>query len=1196
MANNSVKRVKLPPTLIIGLGGTGCDIVSRVDKLANEAQREFIRCVYFDTDANELRIRKEEAPHTFTVQTSKAMTVGQALRTDREARDNSFPASSQLLKKPLTEGAGQVRAVSKLAFDTTIRDGRIKPLHDAINELQYLDGDTLEQSMRVVIVTTLVGGTGSGILLPVSMYLRDYLENICQTKPLIRGFCVLPDVFFHGSNKTETEKNNLRVNAYAALRELDAFMRKADNPDGFTKFSLLMPTPGTSDEYDDYAENPMDFCFLYDGLNMDGNSLHNLEAYKRHVSECIFASSVSMLNKRLNSSEDNTILSRCGEGGRNRYCGIGSARMVYPFEQIRDYIAMGWMSQAMTDEWLRYDKEYEKQMAQRQASKRRGVVLPPIDKRDFYCNIVESDHNEENYFATAIYSQCHESDADGIGYGAPKWVSYYKSLLDYISDTVDSDADYDEGAANKIRFCISAITESANQNDEDSVKSNFRDLALALKKYYTKTKRRAESKASIIADSLFAPDNFNISSEHHIEYWLAENGVFMHPNAIRYFLYSLERMFNASLEKLKSNGMITPEVPNGDGEYISKPSFTMLEEKVKDFFEGKRYAPYVSKKDKGDDSAAGMVTIEEFVNSWDRRKLIDFDGGMDKADWESAVSRVTRECDTHFKNIKRYYKTYLEVTILKKALEYINSLCSSYEYFFLQLDSEIKRLPRRMERITQSFKNNMGDPTMYVCASEECILTLSEQCPNIVESIDLTDDFKGALFDSIYGVLRFGNPDKQKKIIDDLVSHSIIEFWRDQVVKQYRGKVDMDIIDALRTQAEIEDGKFDVKEQLYYIKGKREEAMKLAAPFIDSPIGEEPYIIEAYSLSGEVSSSDDLQKNAIINDVFSGYECDPLMDKYQMLFMKAMYNLRISDLPKFAPADDMWVDPHDDGSYFKQYWNRINKVIPDDKLTKSLTPHLDKRWHYIGVMPDLSEKSEERCLRDAQIAFFICLAYGRIKYDRNQYRFIDKNGDYISEKIVVGDGMCNRFSEIYEAMLMSRPLVGDQLKYYESKFRNEKEAGSFCKIDHTSTELYQLLRGASVKIGGVDIEELSFLELPILFKATAVGKRRSDDECVLMVRNMMDFIEDYLAEFYEDKLKCTQCFVKWMTEQAVLMCKNLKEIYDGRIIASPFEDSLVSRIKSVLESRINDCRMSCAADDKSVDEFFEQFSAAFNNA
>lgn len=1193
MANNSVKRVKLPPTLIIGLGGTGCDIVSRVDKLANDAQREFIRCVYFDTDANELRVRKEEAPHTFTVQTSKPMTVGQALRSDREARENSFPASSQLLKKPLTEGAGQVRAVSKLAFDNTIRDGRIKPLHDAINELQYLDGDTLEQSMRVVIVTTLVGGTGSGILLPVSMYLRDYLENVCQVKPLIRGFCVLPDVFFHGCDKPESEKNNLRVNAYAALRELDAFMRKADNPSEFSKFSLLMPTPGTSDEYDDYAENPMDFCFLYDGLNMDGNSLHNLEAYKRHVSECIFASSVSMLNKRLNSSEDNTILSRCGEGGRNRYCGIGSAKMVYPFEQIRDYIAMGWMSQAMTDEWLRYDKEYEKQQAQRQASKKRGVVLPPVDKREYYCNLVDSDHNEDNYFATAIYGQCHEADADGIGFGAPKWESYYRRLLYYISDTVNDDSNYDEGASGIIRQGLAALNKE--EKDAGALKNNFRKVAHALKQYFSKTKHRAENKASIMADSLFAPDNFNTASEHHIEHWLTDNGTFIHPNSIRYFLYNLEILLNKSLERLQANGTIIPVVPDRNGEYIPRLSFATLEEKVKTFFEDRRYDPPVSNDDDNEDKVESTkLTLEEYVNGFERKKGIGT--GMDKDDWESAIEKVRNECQEQFDQIKEFYKAYLEVTIIKKALTYINELCNSYEYFFLQLDSEIKRLPRKMERITQNFKNNMGDPTMYVCASKDCILALSQQCPNVVESIDLTDDFKKTLFDLIYGVLKYSNPDKQKKVIDDLVNNKIIDFWREQVVAQYGRKVDMDIIDALRTQAEIETGDDDVQDHIYYIKGKREEAMKLAAPFIDRPIDEEPYIIEACSLSGDVASSDDLQKNAIIREVFSGYECDPLMDKYQMLFMRAMYNLRISDLPKFAPADDMWVDPHDDGSYFKQYWNRINKVIPDDKLTKSVTPHLDKRWHYVGVMPDLSEKSEAMCLRDAHVAFFICLAYGMIKYDRIQYRFIDKNGDYISDKIVVGDGMCNRFSEIYEAMLMSRPLVEDQLKYYEEKRSAEMELDTFCKIDHTSTELYQMLRQASVKVGGMDINGLSFLELPILFKATAVGKRRSDDECVLMVRNMMDFIYDYLGEFYEDKLKCTQCFVKWMTEQALLMCKNLKEIYDGKIIVSPFTDSLVLRIKSVLEARMNDCRMNCAIDDKSVDEFFEQLSAAFKNA
>lgn len=45
MAEN-IRKNKLPPTLIIGLGGTGCDIVSRVDKLSNSEQREYIRFVY----------------------------------------------------------------------------------------------------------------------------------------------------------------------------------------------------------------------------------------------------------------------------------------------------------------------------------------------------------------------------------------------------------------------------------------------------------------------------------------------------------------------------------------------------------------------------------------------------------------------------------------------------------------------------------------------------------------------------------------------------------------------------------------------------------------------------------------------------------------------------------------------------------------------------------------------------------------------------------------------------------------------------------------------------------------------------------------------------------------------------------------------------------------------------------------------
>jgi hypothetical protein len=317
------------------------------------------------------------------------------------------------------------------------------------------------------------------------------------------------------------------------------------------------------------------------------------------------------------------------------------------------------------------------------------------------------------------------------------------------------------------------------------------------------------------------------------------------------------------------------------------------------------------------------------------------------------------------------------------------------------------------------------------------------------------------------------------------------------------------------------------------------------------------------------------------------------MDKYQILFMKALYNLRLSKLPKFAPADDMWVDPHDDGSYFKQYWDRINKVIPDDKLTKTLTPHLDKRWHYAGIMPDISAKSEQMCLRDAHRALFISVAYGRVEFDRDQYRFKDENGDYLSNNIVVGDGKCNRFSEIYEAMLMSRPLVREQLDHYENAVCRENNAPS-CKIDHTSTELYRKLASARIRLGaGIDLEKVSFLELPILCKATAGNKRRSDDEAVIMARNMLDFIDDYLKQFYGDTLDRTPFFVEWMREQVVLMCSNLREKYAGKIIAKPFEDQLVKRIRLVLENKIEECRMSCPSGDCSVDRFFADLDAAF---
>ena len=53
----------IAPTLLVGLGGTGSKIVSRVSKMVTEEQRKHIGFAVFDTDINELREIREANPY-----------------------------------------------------------------------------------------------------------------------------------------------------------------------------------------------------------------------------------------------------------------------------------------------------------------------------------------------------------------------------------------------------------------------------------------------------------------------------------------------------------------------------------------------------------------------------------------------------------------------------------------------------------------------------------------------------------------------------------------------------------------------------------------------------------------------------------------------------------------------------------------------------------------------------------------------------------------------------------------------------------------------------------------------------------------------------------------------------------------------------------------------------------------------------
>ena len=351
-----------------------------------------------------------------------------------------------LNSKSLTEGAGQVRAISRLALDTAIRAGNMEPLHNAIEELYKLEGDSSEQALRVVIVSSLAGGTGSGLILPVALYLKNYLATKFQASANItRGFFILPEVFYEVI-RGQSERNNLKCNAYATLRELDAFLMKGDEtlPEKYEKtVKLEFPRVGSND-VEEYNVRPYDFCFLFDAQNTEGKKLNSFNQYLDHAANCIYSQSIGPMNKRSNSSEDNTIRELCAERGRNRYAGAGSAMLIYPYEDVREYIALNWTKECVSSQWLVFDRMYKEKCLANAEMRAQGMNRRDINASVDYIESINQMAKQKDPFALSIEKACTIYDEGGYKKVNDKWTEYVGQLKKFVKDsTMNGQMDLD---------------------------------------------------------------------------------------------------------------------------------------------------------------------------------------------------------------------------------------------------------------------------------------------------------------------------------------------------------------------------------------------------------------------------------------------------------------------------------------------------------------------------------------------------------------------------------------------------------------------------------------------------------------------------------------------------------------------------------------------------------------------------------
>jgi hypothetical protein len=224
----------------------------RIGNISLEKDREYI-ALGGDCKPIAERIRRAERSHEHL----------RFFQTDFYEKDMQFQDDNWFLEN----GAGQFRQFGALSvYKELLQEGpqsiMFRALEHAIRDVRPDDNNT---KIEIIVVSSLVGGTGSGMIIPIGILLNQMMQRIAPRQGNFRSVVVMPSAFTQGMPNQQ-----MNIRALAALREL---WRQQIPPDDPREVTLA---PGM----DGYArveyKSPYQGIYLIEGLNNNNISMGNV--------------------------------------------------------------------------------------------------------------------------------------------------------------------------------------------------------------------------------------------------------------------------------------------------------------------------------------------------------------------------------------------------------------------------------------------------------------------------------------------------------------------------------------------------------------------------------------------------------------------------------------------------------------------------------------------------------------------------------------------------------------------------------------------------------------------------------------------------------------------------------------------------------------------------------------------------------
>lgn len=1025
-------------TLLLGLGGTGSRVVAHVVKELRKKKADIndgnLACAVLDTNTKDQGKLKKLGVNVPIIATSKDRKIGEYFTMySHEGVMDWMPDTPTLREESMKDGASQMRPKSRLAFLDVISSTTISDLKDVINTL--FDMNAREEKVRVLIVSSLAGGTGSGMFIQTAMWVRKYFDDH-NTGVTIRGIFLLPDVFVGTLDDIEndlTEGASVYANAYGAIRELNTINKIK------TKSNYKFPHRiRIGDLFDSDAGQPdgkpvYNYSFFIDSVAEKGAGLKELAQYEKLAARMVYMQLYAPMADDLYSEEDN-LFKRFEMSEEPVFGSCGTAKAVYPFEDVLEYCALRAAKDVISSGWRRLDVEIEEKLRREEEKEAKGKLLNErIDPRaefvalfDRYSKRDEAQSGSDRLFVTLYKHVMNEVRKRGennklVSEFFDKSTDFIKYVGEHMTSVVES---RDPGDIGSIQVSADAVNEKNSvaallkvvQQTKDGVDQYLENAELAFDRI-----------AEDIADDICPLNMGDVNST--VDYSILgmftkvdeeNNRYFIHPVAMRYLLYRLLDELRADRENIDIEGELKKaRATDGyDGISFDNPLTAEKERDPEAYLKSRNILQYEP------------MFIKPF-----KKKYIQYN------------SNQVTGCDA-------YVKAAVRDRVWLILIERIEKLIDVVEEFFDDLVKVVNTIGDKLDdNVTRNGSD--ADRIMYVCASEEAKEHIFKSTRFDPE--ESAEEVYEIIASTLYGAFcakespnAENNAPYAGKSVDVAFYKNVKRIYSEQLMSRSECKkaIDLDIYTAICRSSDAEFEKAEEER-----KKLEEESDRLN---IDSETDEEivaddkavryqdaleevvsnlrymslPMIISSSEQTDDASEStdtayeDELKRPIRKYKTFWGFSpilskaCPQLgtilgvnveqqeniaYDKNVLECYRAVYGIEARYIPKFNEMNG--------GIYYTSYRDTVayieREVSSGNEGAYVQTPHLDKTWH--AILPYITKEKQAEEERRFFRLLWLALAYGEIYLDPHEKFCIkrrkkDAYGEYDDDELLRYEG------------------------------------------------------------------------------------------------------------------------------------------------------------------------------------------------